>query len=985
MEIRTIWFIATAVILAMLFGLVSSAFAQEPVEAAFVRGHFSEGSGIWRANDFGWFFYDLDKDQGGEELRIDLQGRTAEKEHIVYSSKTWSQRFEYEPWGSFRAVAFLGKPYFAGYPESNFTKEVSSLEKGALRKVLLDARDEYTLTYNKTLPLMDGYVLAVAEVSEKSNVVNFVLLKNGKPVHAAIVSMGGTYVYKIDEVPIILVHLVNAMSGEDSGFAEVDGIFQVSDNPIVTLFEGGRLGNMKLTSHSDDGIEFRNDMSLTLIKNSQVPLATGFVLRVTDSPDLIYYPEGGIYDYGVHEIRGPTFNGSRVIAGMYGKYPSPLAARWNSGNYTNFFMDPENKLGSENQFDSDDQFGSETLSLHNVNGRTVLPPTGPKVLNGTVILDGFQYTATMRSREYDFLPWGSYYVVPFLGDMWFAGYDRSMDGKQSSLNLFDHEKIGRVLIDSEVVQGNVAAGNYSLQEGYEVWIRDVEKDKIFVQLTKNGVLKDSSIVRSNSTYIYKKDLDDVKDMPIIKLHVNNIFSNGSIRFATIDGIFQISDQFLLPVEAGLGIGKLQIMSTSIPYVIIMANDEIVNLNSDSTISLGPNMNIRTADNDTLRYYLYSQKYVVPRPAPPKIALPANVISSTSANFSMVVKAAEIRQVTADVLDSSNRTVFSRDITRLAQGSGDLWGFAWRWNATTIQLGDDRSLVLDASGSPVPGLLYLSSSKPPLQVGVIFDSKGRIGAILDSASTYYVSRGEYKRLNISLDYDAMLANNTARMQFIKIEPGKSILQFLDVINGRLAPSGINHTLQGNLEFLEPQINVVGAKPGRYELRVRVENVVNAIQTFGEFFNVTPAEMRGVSLGIAQAFAGDDVSIPLLAPNSSGEKRINISYDAAKLKPTGISGECKASWQVDTKQGKIGVILPAGCGAANLTFAVNKKSQVNETIDLLVTGTSGFKPETVSNGTITIAASDNGAKKSPALGFLATLVALAMGVYARRRVW
>jgi hypothetical protein len=282
------------------------------------------------------------------------------------------------------------------------------------------------------------------------------------------------------------------------------------------------------------------------------------------------------------------------------------------------------------------------------------------------------------------------------------------------------------------------------------------------------------------------------------------------------------------------------------------------------------------------------------------------------------------------------------------------------------------------------LLYLSSSTPAQQVGVIFDSKGRIGAILDSTSTYYVSRGEYKRLNSSLDYDAVLANNTARMQFIKIEPGKSILQFLDVINGKLVPSGINHTLQGNLEALEPYVVVVGAKSGRYELRVRVENVVNAIQTFGEFFNVTPAEMRGVSLGIAQAFAGGEVSIPLLAPNSSGEKRINISYDAAKLKPTSISGECKATWQVDTKLGRIGVILPGGCASANLTFAVNKNSQVNDTIDLDVIGTSGFKPETISNGTITIAASDKGAKKSSALGFLATLVALAAGVYARRRV-
>jgi hypothetical protein len=299
----------------------------------------------------------------------------------------------------------------------------------------------------------------------------------------------------------------------------------------------------------------------------------------------------------------------------------------------------------------------------------------------------------------------------------------------------------------------------------------------------------------------------------------------------------------------------------------------------------------------------------------------------------------------------------------------------------MQLSDGKSLVLDASGSTVPGLLYLDSSQLPRQVGVTFEPNGRIGAITDGKSIYYVSRGEYKRLNKPLDYDAMLANDTVRNQFIKIEPAKSILQFLDIVNGRLAPRGINHTLQGNLEALEPHAVVVGAKPGRYELRARVENAVNAIQTFGEFINVTSAEMRGVSLGSEQAFAGEVVSIPLLAPNSSGEKRINISYDAARLKAKGISGECKVTWQVD--EGLVGVLLPAGCAAANLTFAVSSKALVNDTIELNVTGTSGFRPETITNGTITIAASEKGAKKSPALSILAGLVALAAGAYSRRR--
>jgi hypothetical protein len=296
------------------------------------------------------------------------------------------------------------------------------------------------------------------------------------------------------------------------------------------------------------------------------------------------------------------------------------------------------------------------------------------------------------------------------------------------------------------------------------------------------------------------------------------------------------------------------------------------------------------------------------------------------------------------------------------------------------LSDDKSPVLDASGSGVPALLYLNETTPPRQVGVKFNSEGRIGAITDGVSIYYVSRGEYKQLNTSIDYDAMLANSTIRKGYLKIEPGESMLQFIDIINGKLAQSNVNHTLQGTLEALEPHIIAVGASPGRYELRMRVENAVNAIQTFGQFFNVTAAEMRGVSLSDARAVAGGEASITLQTPKSNNEKWINISYDAARLKPVSISGECKASWQVDAIEGRITAHLPAGCAVANLTFAVSSKAQANETIKLNLTSSRGFKPETVTNGVITIAASDRGTKKSPAMGVLAGLVALAAGAGA-----
>ncbi len=96
------------------------------------------------------------------------------------------------------------------------------------------------------------------ETSDKNGAVNFILSKNGKPVYGAVVSLGDTFTYKVNDVPVLLVHLADAMKGEDNGFAEVDGIFQISDLPDIKLFEGGKLGNMELNDLSEDGIEFRN-------------------------------------------------------------------------------------------------------------------------------------------------------------------------------------------------------------------------------------------------------------------------------------------------------------------------------------------------------------------------------------------------------------------------------------------------------------------------------------------------------------------------------------------------------------------------------------------------------------------------------------------------------------------------------------------------------------------------------------------------------
>lgn len=813
-----------AAVLALALGLVSPSSAQEISEAASVRGHFAYGDGVWRADDFGWFYYDLDEDLGGEMLQIDLDGRTAEKGHMAYSSKVWKEQFEYRPWGSFQRVAFFGKPYFAGYPESSFTEEVSSLEKGELREVLMDDDITQTLGLNKTLTLQQGYVLVAQEISEKKGKVNFLLFKDGLPVNSSVVSIGESYVYKIDDLPVILVHLTNAMLGTGEGLAEVEGVFQISDEPNIRVFEGAMIGEMKIIDYSQSVIEIESSISINLRRDSTINLAPGFDLVVLDSQDLVYYPQGWIYDYGLHDIRGPTFSSISSIPVSMGQYNSSVIARWNAENYSGFYFDP------------DDFIGGETLVIYSAEDRRVVPPRNPIVFpeNKTAFQTGLQYTSFLQPKKFEYEPWGYYFIMSLFGYPWFAGYDSSLQGSNSSKSLLENEYLGQILRDTEL-QGYISAGNYSLEEGYEMRIRDVSNDSLFLQLLKEGIQVDGSVVESNATYVYKKDIENLKDIPIIMIHFGNIFNNGSERFAAINGIFQISDT-VFPMEFGSGFGEMQVVDVN-PEGVILVNDDSISLNSNSRVNIGPGMDIRVADNDTLRYYLYTQKYVVPAPEPPLISSQKNVLPSQSANFSMIVRAAEIRQVLMNILDSSNKTVFSRDIVGMGQGSGEWWMYAWSWNASTLRMSDDNSLIPDLRPSPLLALLYVNQSASPLQTAVTFDSQGRISTIMDSNAFYYISSEDYARLNRSLNYSSMINNSTARMEFFRVVPGESILQFFDIVNNQLIPSGINHTLQGNLSLLEPHAIAAGAEPGRYQLQVRLENAVNAIWATDEYFNVT----------------------------------------------------------------------------------------------------------------------------------------------------
>jgi hypothetical protein len=346
---------------------------------------------------------------------------------------------------------------------------------------------------------------------------------------------------------------------------------------------------------------------------------------------------------------------------------------------------------------------------------------------------------------------------------------------------------------------------------------------------------------------------------------------------------------------------------------------------------------------------------------------------------MIVKAGDIVRVSAEISDSDGRMVNYRDLTNFGLGSEDLWGYFWQWNASALKLSDDNSLIMDANGGSIPGLLYLNNSSQPVQVGIRFDDSGRISSIADSQEIYYISRTDYNLTKPNIGYDAILSNSTARKQYIKINLGSSQLKFYDNIGGQFSPGKSNHTLNGSLDSLEPHAMSVAANPGKYELTVRIENVANALRINGSFFNVTAPEMRGVLIGSNSTQAGKLTTVKLEVPNSDVEKSVVVSYNPDQIKAISALGSCNATSHIDQKSGRIKVAFPPGCGSINLTFLGGRS---NATSALQIEKAEGFVPDKVINGSIAVMANKS-VEQSSALAFIVAIVIISLAAAAARR--
>jgi S-layer protein (TIGR01567 family) len=511
---------------------------------------------------------------GTEKLIVKLQksGRSIDSGDLTYSTNAQDTDFDFSDWGSYQVMGFMADKYFAGYRANDvFDKDRSLINDGQLRRVLIDSGNENTITTGSVMPLEEGYELRIKQIDLNGNKVYLALAKDGEEIDSKVVSpenlKSATYQYKVDiageDTPIVLAHISNVFASTESALVTVDGLFQISDT-FAAVEDGDKYDKMKVTSVSDQGVEMDNEDSLTLRKGSTTKIFGKVGFLVADSDEIRFAPV--VERTGSYDVRGTVINPSET-----------KEFTWTPYNFEGFY------------YDIDDDVGTESLQAK-ISG-------GSKIEEKDLI-----YQTSPQPVKFKFENWGKYDVIGFMADKYFAGYNNAtrFTDEESAIN---EGQLRRVLRDSDDSQTIASGSVLSLEEGYELRIKqvDLNGNKVYLALAQDGKEVDSKVVTPSSdpedkasNYMYKVDMGSLKDVPIITAHIQSVFRSTESDLATVDAIFQVSEN-PESVEEGEIHGKMKVETLGTDG-ITMRNDGTISLGRGRVIDIMENLRIEVADS-----------------------------------------------------------------------------------------------------------------------------------------------------------------------------------------------------------------------------------------------------------------------------------------------------------------------------------------------------------------------------------------------------
>jgi S-layer protein (TIGR01567 family) len=255
-----------------------------------------------------------------------------------------------------------------------------------------------------------------------------------------------------------------------------------------------------------------------------------------------------------------------------------------------FSWTPQNFAGF--YYNVDEDLGAESLTTTLYDNKLEEP-------------NGVAYATTAQQKQFEFMDWGHYNTLAFLGESYVASYgkDSLLSSSSAEYNLLSSEKLGRVLIDNSEPRIIEDGANLTLEEGLEARIYvDQSCSKALIELYGGGELIDRDYMELPNTYIYKKGLADIDEIAVLAIHIADP-KCAPKKSCLVDGIFQMSNE-LVDVGVDLPFGNMRVASVSSDTITMDNKDNTIVLNKNVDNVLAGSYHIKAIDGDTLRYYVF---------------------------------------------------------------------------------------------------------------------------------------------------------------------------------------------------------------------------------------------------------------------------------------------------------------------------------------------------------------------------------------------
>jgi S-layer protein (TIGR01567 family) len=541
----------------------------------------------WNSHSFAGFYYNLDENLGTEELTITDIKRTIDRGDLTYTTMPIEVEFEYSGFGRYQVIGFMADKYFAGYNGNSVIsgkKTISTLGSSQLHKVILDDDEKRVINEGGTLTLKEGYVLKMTEVdiSAGPGQVWVTLLKDGNEVDSDVISGNDNYVYRtklggVNDVPVLAVHFDSVFRGREVNAAFIRGVFQISDS-YTSVKSDDRYGELEISSVSSGGIDMSNRNSLSLSPGNTVDLVGDLKIVVADSSTLRFALS--VERTGAFEMRGTIY---------------PTTSEWTPMNFGL-------NVGGTNlgfYYDMDKDVGKEKLKIESISGSTIRS-------------GNLRYSTSAEEVDFEYPQFGSYQVIGFLADRYFAGYtSNSVISNKKPKSTLATLQLHKVLIDDDTRRIISQGSTLTLKEGYVLKITDVDigagQGQVLLSLLKDGDVVDNDVVSGNDNYIFSKKVGSGDDLPIIALHFDTIFRGREMNAAFARGVFQISEAFT-NIRPSDRFGAMEVETVN-SGGIEMTNVNSIGLSSGNTVEVMGNISFRVANSNDVRFYPFV--YVTP--------------------------------------------------------------------------------------------------------------------------------------------------------------------------------------------------------------------------------------------------------------------------------------------------------------------------------------------------------------------------------------